>query len=230
MLWIRPVRVLRLGVLSLCALALLVPSLAGAADAVQTPTPQEQVELDRYDTYSGPMNILEENGENGLHDFLSAHDGQTVYLDLSIVRYLPIDPVDIDREDVRASTDRFENPVFTQCWPDQKANYPGLLNFGEAGVPLPLDAADIKAGCATRVRFEHPMIESVSAFHKLWGDNKVQVFLKGFFSVTKSTQEGGKTLYTLTDQDDVPFETRLAFEKYRTVKHEEAQTSLPQTE
>lgn len=226
MLWIRPVRVL-LGVMSLCALALLVPSLASAANA---PTPEEQAELDKYESYAGPMNILESNEENGLHDFLSAHDGQTVYLDLSIVRYVPIDPIDIDREDVRASTDRFENPVFTRCWPDQKANLPGLLNFGEAGVPLPLDAADIEAGCATRVRFEHPMIESVSAFHKLWGDNKVQVFLKGFFSVTKSTQDGGKTLYTLTDQDDVPFETRLAFETYKTVKHEEAQTSLPQTE
>jgi hypothetical protein len=225
--WIFPVRASRLGVVGLCALALLTPSLAGAAT---TPTRAEQQELAKYDTYAGPMNILEENAKNGLHDFLSAHDGQTVYLDLSIVRYLPIDPMDIDREDVRASTDRFENPVFTQCWPDQKANLPGLLNFGEAGVPLPLDAADIKAGCATRVRFEHPMIESVSAFHKLWGDNRVQVFLKGFFSVTKSTQEGGKTLYTLTDQNDIPFETRLAFEKYKTVKHEEAQTSLPQTE
>lgn len=225
--WIFPFRALRYGVTKLCVLALLIPSLASAAT---TPTREERAELDKYDAYSGPMNILESNEENGIHAFLSAHEGQTVYLDLSIVRYVPIDPINIDRADVRASTDRFENPVFTQCWPDQRANLPGLLNFGEAGVPLPLDAADIEAGCATRVRIEHQMIESVSAFHKLWGDNKVQVFLRGFFSVTKSTQDGGKTLYTLTDQDDVPFATRLAFEKYKTVKHEEAQTSLPQTE
>lgn len=225
--WSPPVRALRSGVITLCVLALLTPSLAGAAT---TPTREEQQELAKYDTYSGPMNILEANEENGIHEFLSTHDGQTVYLDLSIVRYTPIDPANIKREDVRASTDRFENPVFTQCWQDQKTNYPGLLNFGEMGAPLPLDAADIEAGCATRVQFEHQMIESVSAFHKLWGDNKVQVFLKGFFSVTKSTHEGGKTLYTLTDQEDVPFETRLTFEKYKATKHEEAQTSLPQTE
>lgn len=222
--WLSSVRVLGVGVCSLFALILTAPAIARAADA---PSREEQAELAKYDAYLGPLNVLEANAENGVHDFLKAHEGKTVYLDVSIVRYVPIDPIYIDQPHMRASTDRFENPVFSKCWPDQKADDHGLLNFGESGFPLPLDAKDIEAGCATRVRIEHPMIESVSAFGALWGDNKVQVFLKGFFSVTKTTLKDGKTLYTLKEQEDLPFESRLAFDKYKTGKHPEANLSLP---
>lgn len=216
-----PLRFLFLG-----TLALFTPHFAQAAEAAKTPTTEEQAELEKYPAYSGPLHVLEANAENGLHDFLSANEGKTVYLDLSIVRYVPIDPIYIDEPHVRASTDRFENPVFTQCWPDQRADFQGIINFGEAGFPLPRDAADIEAGCATRVRFEHQMINSVSAFPVAWGDNRAQVFLTGFFTVSKSTQEGGKTLYTLADQEDIPFETRLAYNTHKTTKHAEANLSL----
>jgi hypothetical protein len=221
-----PARVLCLGALSLCALAFAEPSKAYAANAAKAPTKEEQAELDKYPAYSGPLHVLEANAENGIHDFLAANEGKTVYLDLSSVRYLPMDPSYLDDPRARATTDRFEHPVFSKCWPDQRANLYGVINFGEAGFPLPRDAADIEAGCATRVRFEHQMIESVSAFPKLRSDDKVQVFLKGFFNVSKSTADGGKTLYTLKDQEDIPFETRLAFDTHKTTKHPEADLSL----
>lgn len=211
-----------------CIFALTLPFGTHAATQGPDPTPEEQAELDKYDAYSGSMNVLEANTENDIHAFLTAHEGKTVYLDLSIVRYVPIDPIYIDEPRVRATTDRFENAVFTKCWPDQKADYTGILNFGPAGFPLPLDAADIEAGCATRVRFEHSMIETVSVFDKVWGDNKVQVFLQGFFSVSKSMQDDGKTLYTLTNQEDIPYETRLAFDKHKTLQHPEVNLSLQQ--
>lgn len=226
--WTVPARVRRLCLLSLAALALPTPSPVYAADAAKAPTAQEQSELDKYPAYSGPLHVLEANAENGIHAFLDANEGKTVYLDLSIVRYLPIDPTSIDRPEVRAATDRYENPVFTKCWPDQKAEHHGILNFGEAGFPMPRDAADIEAGCATRVRFDLEKINSVGAFPVAWGDNKVQVFLKGFFSVSIATRDGGKTLYTLTDQEDIPFETRLAFDTHKTTKHPEADLSLQQ--
>lgn len=212
--------------MSVCALALAVPLSAHAADAA--PAKEAAADLDQFPAYAGSLHVLEANAENGIHAFLDTNDGKTVYLDLSIVRYVPIDPIYLDEAHVRESTDRFENPVFTNCWPDQRANDHGILNFGEAGFPLPLDAADIEAGCATRVRFEHQMIESVSAFPKLWGDNRVQVFLKGFFTVAKSTLGNGKTLYTLSEQQDIPFETRLAYDTHKTTTHAEANLSLQQ--
>lgn len=216
----------RLRFLSVCALALLMPFYAHAANSRPAPTAAEQSELEKYPAYSGPLHVLEANAGNGLHDFLAANEGKTVYLDLSIVRYVPIDPIYLDEPHVRASTDRYENPVFSKCWPDQRADFQGIINFGEAGFPLPRDAADIEAGCATRIRFEHQMINSVSAFPVAWGDNKAQVFLIGFFSVSKSAQDGGTTLYTLTDQEDIPFETRLAYNTHKTTKHAEANLSL----
>lgn len=225
-----PARVLCLSVLGLCALTITVPSAAHAADTTTSPAAEEKTELDKYPAYSGPLHVLESNADNGLHDFLAANEGKTVYLDLSIVRYVPIDPTNIDQPDVRAATDRHENAVFTKCWPDPRAEYHGILNFGETGFPLPLDEADIEAGCATRVRFEHQLIESVSAFPVAWGDNKVQVSLKGFFTVSKSAQDGGKTLYTLTDQEDIPLETRLAYDTHKTTKHPIANLSLPQNQ
>jgi len=218
----------RLLLLPLCALAMLAPTLARAADATKTPTTEEQAELDKYPAYSGPLHILEANAENGIHAFLDANEGKVVYLDLAIVRYLPIDPTSIDRPEVRAATDRYENPVFTKCWPDQKAEHHGILNFGEAGFPLPRDAEDIEAGCAARVRFDLEMIESVSAFPVAWGDNKVRVLLRGFFAVSKSAQDGGKTLYTLSEQQDIPLETRAAYDTHKTSKHAEANLSLQQ--
>ncbi|MBK6894973.1 MAG: hypothetical protein IPH06_00055 [Alphaproteobacteria bacterium] len=163
----------------------------------------------------------------GFTNFSQANEGKTVYLDVSIVRYVPMDPSSLDTPEARAATDRFEHPVFSKCWPDQRAEYIGILNFGEAGFPLPLDDADIEAGCATRVRFDLPMIRSVSAFPVAWGDNKAQVFLRGFFDVSKSVLEGSKTLYTLKQQDDVPYETSLAFDKHKTGKQPEAKPQPP---
>lgn len=226
--WTVPARVRRLCLLSLAALALTAPSPVYAADAAKTPTAAEQGELDKYPAYSGPLHVLDANAENGIHAFLDANEGKVVYLDLSIVRYLPIDPTSIDRSEVRAATDRYENPVFTKCWPDQKAEHHGILNFGEAGFPMPRDAADIEAGCAARVRFDLEMIESVSAFPIAWGDNKARVLLRGFFAVSKSAQDGGTTLYTLSEQQDIPLETRAAYDMHKTTKHAEANLSLQQ--
>lgn len=223
-----PSTVSRLRFLSLCAMAMLAPNLTHAANSRPAPTAEEQAELEKYPAYSGPLHVLEANAENDLHAFLNANEGKTVYLDLSIVRYVPIDPVYLDEPHVRASTDRHQNPVFTKCWPDQRADYQGILNFGEAGFPLPLDEADIEAGCATRVRFDLELIQSVSAFPVAWGDNKAQVFLMGFFSVSKSTLGDGKTLYTLSEQQDIPFETRLAYDTHKTTKHAQENLSLQQ--
>ncbi len=141
-------RSVRLLLLPFCALALLVPNVALAAEAPKTPTAEEQAELDKYPAYSGPLHVLEANAENGIHAFFDANDGKTVYLDLSIVRYAPLDPASLDLPHVRAGTDRFENPVVTKCSPAQNNDQHGILNFGDAGYPLPLDAADIEAGCA----------------------------------------------------------------------------------
>ncbi len=226
MSWYSSARLLCVCVLTVGALTIFRAGSAVAAAATVKPTPDEQAELAKYDSYSGALHVLEANAENRIHAFFDANEGKTVYLDLSIVRYIPIDPIYLDETHVKASTDRFQNPVFTKCWPDQRADDHGILNFGEAGFPLPLDAKDIEAGCATRVRIEHQMIESVSAFGALWGDNKVQVFLKGFFSVLKTSLKDGKTLYTLKEQEDVTFESRLAFDKHKTGKHPEANLSL----
>lgn len=226
--WTVPGRVLRLGVLGLCALTLAASTAAHATDAARKPTAEDKAELDKFPAYSGPLNILEANAENGLHDFLTANEGKTVYLDLSIVRYVPIDPTHIDQPDVRASTDRFENPVFTKCWPDQKVDYQGILNFGEDGFPLPLNADDIEAGCATRIRFESRMLTGSAHIPKLWGDNKVQLFVADFFTVSKSTLANGKTLYTLTQNEDVSLETRAAYDTHKTTTHAVANLSLQQ--
>jgi hypothetical protein len=223
-----PSIVSRLRFLSLFAMAMLAPNLARAADAAGTPTAEEQTALEKYPAYSGSLHVLEVNADNGIHAFFDANDGKIVYLDLSIVRYVPIDPIYLDEPHIKASTDRFQNPVFTKCWPDQKADFHGILNFGDAGFPLPRDAADIEAGCATRVRFDLELIQSVSAFPVAWGDNKAQVFLMGFFSVSKSAQDGGKTLYTLKENQDIPFETRLAYDTHKTTKHAQENLSLPQ--
>ena len=212
--------------LSLCALAFLSPNFANAADAARTTTAEEQTELDKYPAYSGPLNVIEANADNGIHAFLDENIGKTVYLDLSIVRYEPIDRASLDRPEVRAATDRFENPVFTKCWAEINDNQYGILNFGESGYPLPRDVADIEAGCTDRVRFDLELIESVSAFPVAWGDNKVQIFLRGFFAISRSEQESGKTLYTLSEQQNVPAATRLAFDKHKTTRHEQANLNL----
>lgn len=221
----------RLLFLNFFTFALLAPGSASAVDSAAgsrppAPSPEEQQVLETYPSYSGPLHVLEANSGNGIHEFLAANDGQTVYLDLSIVRYVPLDPAALDRPDVIAATDRFENDVFTKCWPDTKEEPHGILNFGEAGAPLPLDAKDIEGGCSTRVRFDMEMIESVSAFPVSWGDNRAQIFVRGFFNVSKSAPEGGTTLYTLKEQADVPFEARLAFDKYKTTKPAEVNLSL----
>jgi len=227
MSWSSSARLLCVCVLTVGALTILRAGSAVAATATVKPTAAEQTELAKHPAYSGPLHVLEANADNGIHKFLETNEGKTVYLDLSIVRYVPMDPSSLDTPEARAATDRFEHPVFSKCWPDQRAEYIGILNFGEAGFPLPLDDADIKAGCATRVRFDLPMLESVSAFPVAWGDNKAQVFLRGFFEVSKNALEGGKTLYTLKQQDDVPYETRLTFDKHKTGKQPEANLSLP---
>lgn len=196
-----------------------------AADKTPAPSAQEKAELEKFASYSGPVNVLESNPKGGIQKFLDKNDGKTVYLDTTIVRYIPIDPAFIDDPNIRASTDRFDNPVFTRCWPDQKADYEGLLNFGDKGFPLPADEKDIEAGCASRIRFELPNIKDSASFPALWGDNRIQVFVNGFYSIAKTRLEDGKSLYTLTQQRDVPFETRLAFDTHKTRKHPEVHLS-----
>ena len=211
--------------LFLCSLCVVLGSQsAQAADsrAPSPPTQAEQVELEKFDSYSGPINVLDPNPKREIHKFLDKNEGKTVYLDATIVRYIPIDPLYIDDPNIRASTDRFDNPIFTKCWPDQKADYEGMLNFGAEGFPLPADEKDIEAGCASRIRFDLPNIRDAASIPTLWGDNKLQVFVTGFFSVSKTTLGGGQTLYTLKLEGEVPHETRLAFDKHKTKEHPQA--------
>jgi hypothetical protein len=185
--------------------------------AAKAPTPTAKEELEEYPAFSDPVHVLEANPGGAIHKFLEKNDGQTVWLDTTILRYAPIDMSQIDDPVLRATTDRFENPVYTKCWPDPNTDIEGLGNFGEEGFPLPLDQADIEAGCASRIRFVWLNGQISSAgLNPIFGDNKVQLVFAGFFAVAKS-DAGGKTLYTLTQQE-VPFETVLAFETHKRVK------------
>lgn len=203
--------------LSVCGLSLAAAQPAMAAAKAPAPTAQEKAELDKYPAFSDPVHVLESNPEGAIHKFLEKNDGKTVWLDTTILRYAPIDMSQIGDPILLATTDRFQNPVYTKCWPDPKKDIEGLGNFGAEGFPLPLDQADIAAGCATRIRFVWLNGQISSAgLNPVFGDNKVQLIFAGFFTVAKS-DAGGKTLYTLTQQE-VPFETVLAFETHKRVK------------
>lgn len=203
--------------LSVCGLTLAAAQPAMAAAEAPTPTAQEKAELEKYPAFSDPVHVLEANPGGAIHKFLDKNDGQTVWLDTTILRYASIDMSQIDNPILLATTDRFENPVYTKCWPDPKKDIEGLGNFGDEGFPLPLDQADIEAGCAARIRFVWLNGQLSSAgLNPVFGDNKVQLVFAGFFNVTKS-DAGGKILYTLIQQE-VPFETALAFETHKRVK------------
>lgn len=159
----------------------------------------------------------EANPGGAIQSFLDSHLGQTVYLDTTMPRYAPINQEHLDDPKLRATTDRFENPVYIACWSRPVEEIPAHFDFGEKGFPLPLDQADISAGCASRIRFVQLKGDRTSpGMDIMHGDNKTLLQISSFFEVGKS-QVDGKTLYTLTQQD-VPFETVLLFDTHKRIK------------
>ena len=192
---------------------------AATADALPPkPDAKAQALLNQYPSFSEPIHLLEENPGGAIHQFLEANVGKTVWLDTTITRYVPIDKSAFDVPVWRATTDRFDNAVYKSCRSDSDKEEIGIANFGEKGLPLPLDAADIKAGCATHIRFRLLVGEESNANLDIgWGQNKLMWAMASFFAIEKSTLDDGKTLYTLVEQD-TPLETKLVFDRYKRVK------------
>ncbi|MBK9584832.1 MAG: hypothetical protein KA176_04625 [Alphaproteobacteria bacterium] len=205
----------------LSSLVLALPTLAfsTAAEPVRPqPTAEEQSLLDQYPAFSEAIHILEENPGGDIHRFLEQNVGATVWLDTTIIRYLPMNKNTLDDPIWRATTDRKDNPVYTNCWKEPDEVVIGIANFGDKGLPLPLDAADIEAGCATHIRFRLLAGEESDAnLNITWGDNKLQWLMASFFKIEKTALDDGEILYTLVEQD-IPVETRSAFNTYKRVQ------------
>lgn len=212
-------RMTALAGLSVLTLTLPRPALSAAAETTPPqPTAEEQALLAQYPVFSEAIHLLEENPGGGIHRFLEQNVGATVWLDTAIIRYLPMNKSALDDPIWRATTDRSENPVYTTCWKEPDEVVIGIANFGDKGLPLPLDAADIKAGCATHIRFRLLAGEESDAnLNITWGDNKLQWMIASFFTIEKSTLDDGTTLYTLAEQD-IAYDTKKAFNTYKRVQ------------
>ena len=215
--WMRSIRsrhMLRLTAILLSALALSsAPRLSSAASAEPQPTREEQALLDQYPAYDKIIEVTQTNTQNPIHDFLAAHVGQTIYLDTAILSYAPVPPVITEETKTLLVTDRFENPVMQKCWIDP-GDWFGFTDAGPQGFPLPLDDADIAAGCATRLKLAYVYGDSSPGLEIRKGSNLVELVFTGFFEVTKSEPAPGKTLYTLTQKpmDDA---TSSAFARFK---------------
>ena len=88
---------------------------------------------------------------------------------------------------------------------------------GDEGFPLPLDQADIEAGCAARVKIDLTDGDFAGNMNAQSGTDKTEIYFIGFFEVKKETLGSGKTLYHLieTAQPDATIE---AFYKFATRK------------
>lgn len=211
---LRSQRMLRLTAicLAVCSLAA-APRLSFAADGQPQPTPEEQALLDRYPSYDKIIEVTQTNTQNGIHEFLAANVGTTIYLDTAILTYAPIPPVITEEIKPKLSTDRFENKVMQKCWSEPN-DWFGYTNVGPMGFPLPTDDTDIDAGCATRLRLDFAYGDSSPGLEVRKGSNQSELIFTGFFEVTKSEPAPGKTLFTLT-QKPMDEETIRVFAQFR---------------
>lgn len=209
-------RLLAVSILACAGASLTMPALAEESKA-SAPNPQEQAELEKFSSYNGSTEVIAANEGNGLHAFLNANTGKTVFIETTVLRYKPT-PAGITAEtrDRMPPTDRFENPVFLKCW-GEEANKDGRLQSGETGFPLPEGQADIDAGCATRIKIELAEGDYGPNTDHAFGLDKKETYFIGFFQVKKESLEDGKTLYRLTEVSQ-PEETAAAFYKYATKK------------
>ncbi len=169
------------------------------AAAIPAPSAKEKAELEKYPSYIGNIEVIAANEGNGLQLFLDENAGKTVFIETTVLRYRPT-PQGVTKEtrEKLPPTDRFENTAFEKCWGGED-NRPGRLESGDDGFPLPLDAADIEAGCAARIKFELLQGEYGENVQAAGGFDKREIYFIGFFEVKKETLKDGKTLYRLTE-------------------------------
>lgn len=209
-------RVLVVSLLGCAGLGLAIPAFGAKAQA-SAPTAQEGFELAKFASYNASIEVIAANEGNGLHAFLNENAGKTVFIETTVLRYKPApEGVTAETSDLMPPTDRFENPVFLKCW-GAEANRDGRLESGDEGFPLPLDQADIEAGCATRIKIELAGGDYASNTDHASGMDKNETYFIGFFEVKKESLEGGKTLYRLTEVSQ-PEDTAAAFYKHATKK------------
>lgn len=213
----------RLGGFVLALFALFAPNQLRAA-SLPSPNAAEQLQLDRYPSYTKNIHVLEKNTSNNIHSFLEANLNKVVFLDTGILRYAPMNPNLTQAQKDRAPTDRFQNAVHTKCpMEDVVGSY---TDFGAAGYPLPVDDRDINAGCKKRLRLELTDGDVSPNISILKGNNKVEIILSDFFKISKRDLDGGKALYVLTQQE-IAEETFSAFAKFkRKVDREDRKLSL----
>ncbi len=189
------------------------PLSAKAATRAPQPTESEQTLLDQYPVFAKIIDVTKENTDNGIHEFLAANTGKTVYLDTAILIYPPPPPKMTDEIKVNLASDRFQNTVMQKCWIDP-GDFFGFTDAGPQGFPLPSDAQDIESGCATRLRLVFAYGDSSPGLEIRHGSNQNELIFTGFFEVAKSELDGGQTLYTLT-QEPMDEETVTAFARFQ---------------
>lgn len=203
-----------LAVATVAAAILLHGSYSMAASNHQpAPNAQEQTVLEKYPSYTGEINVIDLNEDQAIHKFLKENDGKTVYVESAILRYEFL-PAELKKTDDIPPTDRFDNKVFQSCWKGMNKEH-GSIDFGKTGVPLPVDQQDVDAACQYRIAVV--MQDGLASKFAVanYGMDKFETFFDGFFTISSSEIDGGKTLYTLT-QVDTPEENALAL--FRTYK------------
>ena len=205
--------------LAVCACALLSTPAFAAAKAKAAPTTQEQAELRKFESYSGNIEVIAPNGDNGLLAFLEKNAGKTVFFDSALIRYLPLAEGMTAKkmQDEGLYTDRFDNAAFTQCWSADDIAYQGVLESGERGFPLPLDTKDIEKGCAARIRIEMTFGDGSVNMDQVSSMDQTEIFFAGFFDVTKESLADGKTFYRLKETRP-EVQTVQAYYKHATKK------------
>lgn len=204
-----------LGAAGALLLGLSSPAMGANAKAQDHPAPsaEERAELAKFPAYTGNIEVISSNEGNGLERFLADNTGKTVFIETTVLKYFPApENVTGENRDLIPPTDRFENPVFNKCW-GKEANHDGLIYVGDQGFPLPLSAADIEAGCSTRIKIELANGDYGPNVDFAGGFDKKEIYFIGFFEVKKETLENGKTLYRLTE-NSVEEPTMLAFYAY----------------
>lgn len=182
-------------------MGLAVPAFSADTQAAALPAPsaEEKTELSKYPSYTGALEVIAANEGNGLHAFLDANDGKTVFFETTVLRYKPTpEGVTEATREKMPPTDRFENAAFEKCWGGED-NRPGRLESGDDGFPLPLDAADIEKGCASRIKIELLQGDYGENVEAAGGFDKREIYVIGFFEVKKETLKDGKILYRLTE-------------------------------
>jgi len=204
-----------LGLLMLITL----PNASSATTAAKrsSPNASERAELNKHPTFTKNIHVIDKNEGNNVHRFLESNIGKTVFFDTAILVYTPINPNLTQEQKDLAPTDRFQNKVMNKCWIDQ-GGIASYTDFGEKGFPLPLNDADINAGCKTRIRLALTDGDASPDIIIFRGDNKAEIVLSSFFEVAKKSLDGAKTLYILT-QKTMPEETADIFVKFKRNKN-----------